>query len=91
MTEAIFITKIVLASIMLLCSGFVIFVVLKQSGNSDGMEAMSGGSRSDDQDSYFNKNASSRKENKLKLLTYISAGLLAVCSLVFLILSAVVD
>ena len=62
---------------------------MKQSANSDGMEAMSGKS-SDDRDSYYGKNSANSKEGKLKKWTYICAGLLAVCAIAFLILSAVV-
>lgn len=86
---AYFIAKIVIAAIMVVCAGFIIFVVMKQSGNSDGTEAISGSRH--DQDSYYGKNASGRKEEKLKLWTYICAGALALCAIVFLILTAVVD
>ncbi|MCM1043014.1 MAG: preprotein translocase subunit SecG [Corallococcus sp.] len=85
-----FIVKIVLAALMLVCAGFIIFVVMKQSGNSDGMEAMTGSSKSDSTDSYYNKNSAERKEAKLKTWTYICAGLLALCAIAFLILTAVI-
>ena len=86
----IFLTvKIVLAALILICAGFIIFVVMKQSGNSDGMEAMSGKTSSDN-DSYYGKNASDTKEGKLKKWTYICAIVLAVCALAFFILTAVV-
>ena len=32
--------KIALAALALICTGFIVFIVMKQSGNSDGMEAM---------------------------------------------------
>ena len=83
------IAKIALAAIILVCAGFIIFVVMKQSANSDGMEAMSGKSSSDDRDSYYGKNSSNSTEGKLKKWTYICAAALAVCSIAFLILSAV--
>ncbi len=82
--------KIALAAIILICTGFIIFVVMKQSGNTDGMEAMTGSSKSDENESYYGKNSSERKEAKLKLWTYICAGALAVCCIVFLILTAVI-
>lgn len=83
--------RIALAAIALICTGFIIFVVMKQSGNSDGTEAFTGSSnKSDESETYYGKNASSRKEARLKLWTYICAGVLAVCCIVILILQAVI-
>lgn len=87
--QILLIAKIALAAIILVCAGFIIFVVMKQSANSDGMEAMSGKSSSDDRDSYYGKNSSNSTEGKLKKWTYVCAAALAVCSIAFLILSAV--
>lgn len=81
--------KLALAIIALACVVFIITVVMLQSGNSDGMEAMMGNSKSDDSETYYGKNAGSRREAKLKLWTYICAGVLAVCCIVFLILGLV--
>lgn len=79
--------KIALAALALICTGFIIFIVMKQSGNSDGMEAMTGSSKSSDEsETFYGKNAVSRKEARLKLLTYIAAGLLAVCCIVMIVL-----
>ena len=86
---AVFAVKIALAVIALACIVFIITVVLLQNGNSDGMEAMMGGSKSDDSETYYGKNAGSRREAKLKLWTCICAGVLAVCCIVFLILGLV--
>ena len=83
--------EIALAALALICTGFIIFIVMKQSGNSDGTEAFTGSSnKSDESETYYGKNAGSRKEARLKLLTYIAAGVLAVCCIVFIILRAVV-
>ena len=82
--------RIALAALALICTGFIIYVVLKQSGNSDGTEAFTGSSKkSDESETYYGKNAGSRKEARLKLLNYIAAGLLAVCCIVMIILQAV--
>lgn len=86
---AVFIVKIVLAVLSLACVGFIITVVLIQKGNSDGMEAMMGSSKSDDSETYYGKNAGSRKEARLKLWTYICSGVLAVCCIVFLLLGLI--
>ena len=81
--------RIALAAIALICTGFIIFVVMKQSGNSDGVEAMTGTSnKSDESETYYGKNAGSRKEARLKLWTYIVSGVLALCCIVMLILQA---
>ena len=85
--HVVFGVKIALAVLMVLCSLFIIIVVLKQSGNSDGMEAMTG-SRSDN-DSYYGKNASQRKEHVLKVWTYVTAIVMAVAAIAFLVLTAV--
>lgn len=85
----VFIVKIVLAVLSLVCVGFIITVVMKQKGNSDGMEAMMGNSKSDDSETFYGKNSASRKEAKLKLWTYICAGVLAVCCIAFLLLGLI--
>ncbi len=81
--------RIALAAIILIAIGFIIFVVMKQSGNSDGTEAFTGGSKSDDNESYYGKNAGSRLEARLKLWTYICAGVVAVCCIALIIMAAV--
>ena len=83
--------RIALAALALICTGFIIFVVMKQSGNSDGTEAFTGSSsRSDESETYYGKNAGSRREARLKLFTYIASGVLAICCIVMLILQAVI-
>ncbi len=84
----VFGVRIALAALMVICSVFIIVVVLIQSSNSDGMEAMTG-ARSDN-DSYYGKNASQRKEHVLKVLTYIAAGVMAAVAITFLVLSAII-
>ncbi|MCH5159422.1 MAG: preprotein translocase subunit SecG [Clostridiales bacterium] len=86
-SSVVFGIRIALATIALICIGFVIFVVMKQSGNTDGVEAITGSSnKSDESETYYGKNAGSRKEARLKLWTYIAAGVLALCFIVLLIL-----
>lgn len=82
--------RIGLAALALICTGFIIFVVMKQSGNSDGTEAFMGSSsRSDESETYYGKNAGSRKEARLKMWTYITSGILAVCCIVMVILQSI--
>lgn len=82
--------RIALAAIILIGICFIIFVVMKQSGNSDGTEAFTGGSKRDDNESYYGRNASSRLEARLKLWTYICAGVVAVCCIVLIIMAATI-
>lgn len=82
--------RIALAALALICTGFIIFVVMKQSGNTDGTEAFTGSSsKSDESETYYGKNANSRREARLKLFTYIASGVLALCCITMLILQAV--
>lgn len=91
-TSIVFIVRIVLAAIALIAAGFIIFVVMKQSGNTDGMEAMTGTTRNDDEsETYYGKNAGSRKEAKLKMWTYICAGVIVLCCIVLIVLQAVIS
>ena len=80
-----------LAIVALIALAFILFVVMKQSGNSDGTEAFSGGSKNseDDAETYYGKNAGSNSEAKLKKWTYISAIVLAVCCIAMVILQAI--
>ncbi len=91
-TSIVFIVRIVLAAIALIAAGFIIFVVMKQSGNTDGMEAMTGTTRNDDEsETYYGKNAGSRKEAKLKMWTYICSGVIVLCCIVLIVLQAVIS
>ncbi len=83
-----FIINIVLAVLILICAGFITFVVMKQSGNSDGLQAIQGGSSSsdDESESFYGKNSGMRTETKLKKWTYICSIVLAVCCIAFVIL-----
>jgi protein translocase SecG subunit len=89
--NAYLIAQIIITALIVIASGFIIFVVMKQSGNSDGTEAFSGGSkdRDRDQDSYYGKNAAGRSEAKLKMWTYICAGILALCAIASVILTSI--
>lgn len=92
MTEVVLGIRIAIVSLILLCAAFIIFIVMKQSGNSDGMEAMTGSSKSaDESETYYGKNASSRRDRRLKILTYVAAGLIAVLCIVFIILQTFIS
>ena len=61
-----------------LCAIFLIIVVMMQSGNSNGIDALSGSS-----DTFYGKNKSTTIESKLKKLTVICVILLVVFMIAF--------
>ena len=61
-----------------LCAIFLIIVVMMQSGNSNGIDALSGSS-----DTFYGKNKSKTIESKLKKLTVICVILLVVFMIAF--------
>lgn len=81
--------KIAIAALAFIAAGFIIFVVMQQKGNSDGTEAMTGSSKSDDNESYYGQNSASRRERVLKTWTFICAGVIAVACIVMIILSSI--
>ena len=81
--------KIAIAALALIAAGFIIFVVMQQKGNSDGMEAMTGSSKDDDNESYYGKNSASRRERVLKRWTFICAAVIAVACIVMIILNSI--
>ena len=81
--------KIAIAALALIAAGFIIFVVMQQKGNSDGMEAMTGSSKDDDNESYYGQNSASRRERVLKRWTFICAAVTAVACIVMIILNSI--
>lgn len=79
------IVRIILAIFMLLSGVAAVVLVLLQSSNSEGLTAFTG-SKSQ-QDTYLGKNQGKRREAQFKFWTFIAAGLLTVCSIVFFILA----
>ena len=81
--------KIAMAAIALIAAGFIIFVVMQQKGNSDGMEAMTGSTKDDDNESYYGQNSASRRERVLKRWTFICAVVIAVAGIAMIILNSI--
>jgi preprotein translocase subunit SecG len=79
----VIVLRIILAILMLISGIAAIILVLFQSSNSDGTSALSGGGSGE---SFYQKNKGRNKESQYKTWTFICAGLLAVCSIVFFIL-----
>ena len=80
--------RIILLALMLLSSLFIIFAVVKQPGNSEGMSSITGSSQTD---TFYGKNKSKRFENQLKKLTVIAGIILAVCAVLFFVLGVFVN
>ena len=68
----------------ILAAIFVIIVVIMQPGNSNGIGAVSGNS-----ETFYGKNKNKTLESKMKKLTVISVIVLAVCMIVFYVLSII--
>ncbi|MBQ3571921.1 MAG: preprotein translocase subunit SecG [Clostridia bacterium] len=68
-----------------LCAIFLIIVVMMQSGNSNGIDALSGSS-----DTFYGKNKSKTIESKLKKLTVICVILLVVFMIAFYLIQLLV-
>ncbi|MBO7525729.1 MAG: preprotein translocase subunit SecG [Clostridia bacterium] len=60
---------------------FIIIVVLIQPGNSNGISALGGNA-----ETFYNKGKGKTIESKLKILTFVSLGLMAIFMLAFFII-----
>lgn len=64
-----------------LCAGFVTVVVMIQSGNSNGISALSGSS-----DTFYGKNKSKTVESKLRRLTVVCIAIMTVLLIAYYII-----
>ncbi len=80
--ELIPVFNAVLSGIILLCSIFVVAIVLVQPSNSSGIGAISGQS-----ETFLSKNKGKTTESKLKRITVISSIILAVCCILLVVLN----
>lgn len=78
-------SKIQLAILIVtaICALFVIFVVLIQPGNSNGISAISGGTT----DTFYGKNKAKTLESKLRKLTIFCVVIMALLMIAFFVLS----
>ena len=74
--------SVICVVLIVLCSLFVIVVVMMQKSNSDGISAITGSS-----DTFYSKNKSKTLDSKLKKLTVISLVIIGVLCVVYFILS----
>lgn len=78
---ALEITSLVL---MLLCAIFVIFVIIVQPSGQSGLGALGGTN-----ETFYGKNKNKSFESKMKKLTYICLGIIAVFSIMFYLLQLI--
>lgn len=81
-SPAYFVVRIILFVLIVLCSLFMIFVVLLQPGNTSGLGAIGGGA-----ETFLGKNKAKTLEGKMKRLTVIVAIAFAVFAIVFAVVS----
>ena len=79
------IIRIILLVIMVLSGIGAAIMVLLQSSNTDATSALS--NKSTPTDSFYSRNKGLRKEALYKTWTYVFSIVLAVCSIVFFIIS----
>ena len=75
--------QIIINICLILTSIVLVASVLMQSGDSDGVSALTGGGS----ETFFGKNKNSTKEAKLALATKISAGVFVALALIMLFVS----
>ena len=80
--------RIILLALMALSSIFLIFAILKQTGNSDGVSAISGSSNTD---TFYGKNKGKRLESRLKKWTMIAGIILAVASVLLFVITMIAN
>jgi len=73
--------SLVCVGLSVVCSIFLIIIVMMQSSNSSGIGALGGQS-----ETFYGKNKSKTVESKLKFLTIVSVILLAVLMILFCII-----
>ena len=80
--ELAFGLKITTLILMVVSSLFLLFAILKQAGNTDGVTAISGTTDSSS-DTFYGRNQGKRLEKRLKLWTIIAGSVLAVSAILF--------
>ena len=83
-TELYLVLSTICLVLSILAAIFVIIVVIMQPGNSNGIGAVSGQS-----ETFYGKNKGKTLESKMKKLTVIAVIVLAVCMIIFHVLSII--
>ena len=77
--------KFVLVGLIVACAIAAIICVLMQSGNSEGVSAITGSS-----ETFYSKNKGRSKESILKIITVVCLVAIAVCSVGYFLLELLV-
>lgn len=91
LSNAVPFIKTALIALILLCSIFVIVIVLKMDSTGEGAAANSITGQQGVQDSFYKKNIASSKEGRLKKLIAICSILVAVLTVVYFIFTAIIE
>jgi preprotein translocase subunit SecG len=84
-SSELYITLSIICLVLSIISAvFVIIVVIMQPGNSSGIGAVTGSS-----ETFYGKNKGKSLESKMKKLTVVAVVIMAVCMIVFYILSII--
>lgn len=77
------IAAIILASLLIIDSGVLIWAVMKQKGSTEGLGSIMGGSNND---SFLGRNKTKSAEGKLELITKISVGIIVALAIALAII-----
>ena len=76
--EPLQIVAIILASLLIIDSGVLIWAVMKQKGTTEGLNSIVGGTNTD---SFLGRNKTKSAEGKLELITKISVGVIVLLAM----------
>lgn len=84
--EPLQIVAIVLASLLVIDSGVLIWAVMKQKGSTEGLGSIMGGSNTD---SFLGRNKTKSAEGKLEFITKISVGIIVVLAIALAVIVSI--
>jgi len=84
--EPLQIVAIVLASLLVIDSGVLIWAVMKQKGSTEGLGSIMGGSNTD---SFLGRNKTKSAEGKLELTTKVSVGIIVVLAIALAVIISI--
>lgn len=84
--EPLQIVAIVLASLLVIDSGVLIWAVMKQRGSTEGLGSIMGGSNTD---SFLGRNKTKSAEGKLEFITKISVGIIVVLAIALAVIVSI--
>ena len=80
------IVAIILASLLIIDSGVLVWAVMKQKGTTEGLGSIMGGSNTD---SFLGRNKTRRAEGKLALVTKVSVIIIVALALALSVIVAI--